>query len=757
MSIPDNALTVAQKMQKVYEAGIMAVGGATQEYVQEYVDYAVNNIDGVAIGEQIHLSNSTTSNLNGMRVFGKTTQNGEASLNTPQLLIHVGNNGTVEVNISPVAQNETSAERQSISLQTPNGLAGIMLPSSTGKERSNYTDSNGNRWICDEIDFERGVYIKNIQRANVNIGSTAQLSGGLISGIYTVTDKLKMAGVGALCEKSMFRLSGSTLPFSEGYFYENNSNFVFIGTTSDTKDTLKAKYDGCEIIYVLAEPVETPLTNEQIEVYKKFHTYSPTTYVYNSDDAFMEIGYAADRQKYVYDYVDGEIDIASAVSNAAVFVTRNERLYIERNGQDIYIKPNAGIAIYSSVTGTLSYTWDDICNSLKKDGSTYIVTSNMGVENCLDLKYYRALVYDVVASKFKIIGHISQVDESTQISLAFSNYGTIGGKLVEANNQDSYERLNVVEAKIDNVSTNTTNIAKVQEFASLFNNTSNVESFIFFTDPHLATKSASDNWGKEFRNYLNVLKEVDQMAPTSFIVCGGDWLGNSDTQAEACYKLGYIDSYMKSNFNNYHLVVGNHDTNYQGENIITNDTIKNLWYRKTQKAYYRFEGQHSDYYVLDTQLDSGNNLGFDSYLIEQLGWFASELLKNDSPHTAIFMHMYINANNRDGEGVCHPTYSDFSNMIGNVITAFNSRGTIEISGTTYNFGKCEGHTDYAMCGHTHIDYNNETIGGIPCIVTRDMGFSSGVASTFDLCLADYDNNKLYLVRVGSGENRTIDI
>jgi len=62
-----------------------------------------------------------------------------------------------------------------------------------------------------------------------------------------------------------------------------------------------------------------------------------------------------------------------------------------------------------------------------------------------------------------------------------------------------------------------------------------------------------------------------------------------------------------------------------------------------------------------------------------------------------------------------------------------------------------------MCGHTHIDYNDETIGGIPCIVTRDMGFSSGTVSTFDLCLADYDNNKLHLVRVGSGENRIINI
>lgn len=44
-----------------------------------------------------------------------------------------------------------------LTIPTPNGLPGI--PVSSG---GNYTDENGQQWICDELDFERGVYRQRI-------------------------------------------------------------------------------------------------------------------------------------------------------------------------------------------------------------------------------------------------------------------------------------------------------------------------------------------------------------------------------------------------------------------------------------------------------------------------------------------------------------------------------------------------------------------------------------------------------------------
>ena len=226
---------------------------------------------------------------------------------------------TVYFQIEPgkvATEDEPYEQPKTLVVGTPNGLLGIKLDSrSSIKNLANYTDSNGDKWICDVIDFEKGVYIKNIQRTKVNIGGTAELSGVGIGGVYTTQDKLRMPNIGALCEKSTHRISDSTLPFSEGYFYENVSNFVFIGTTSDTIDTLKAKYDGCEIIYVLAEPVETSLSDEQIAAYKEtISMYNPTTRYYNSENAGMEIDYVSDTKKYI----DAKIDELNGTSSIIV-------------------------------------------------------------------------------------------------------------------------------------------------------------------------------------------------------------------------------------------------------------------------------------------------------------------------------------------------------------------------------------------------------------------------------------------------------
>ena len=44
---------------------------------------------------------------------------------------------------------------QSLTLQTPNGLPGVPV-----SKDGNYTDSNGQQWVCDEIDLARGKYVQ---------------------------------------------------------------------------------------------------------------------------------------------------------------------------------------------------------------------------------------------------------------------------------------------------------------------------------------------------------------------------------------------------------------------------------------------------------------------------------------------------------------------------------------------------------------------------------------------------------------------
>ena len=60
---------------------------------------------------------------------------------------------------SEATSYEPYHEPQSMSVTTPNGLPGI--PVSSG---GNYTDENGQQWICDEVDLGRGVYVQRVDK-----------------------------------------------------------------------------------------------------------------------------------------------------------------------------------------------------------------------------------------------------------------------------------------------------------------------------------------------------------------------------------------------------------------------------------------------------------------------------------------------------------------------------------------------------------------------------------------------------------------
>ena len=60
---------------------------------------------------------------------------------------------------SEATSYEPYYEPQSMSVTTPNGLPGI--PVSSG---GNYTDENGQQWVCDEVDLGRGVYVQRVDK-----------------------------------------------------------------------------------------------------------------------------------------------------------------------------------------------------------------------------------------------------------------------------------------------------------------------------------------------------------------------------------------------------------------------------------------------------------------------------------------------------------------------------------------------------------------------------------------------------------------
>ena len=284
---------------------------------------------------------------------------------------------------------------------------------------------------------------------------------------------------------------------------------------------------------------------------------------------------------------------------------------------------------------------------------------------------------------------------------------------------------------------------KCTQFSSLMNGTDECESFLFFTDPHLLQ---STGWEANCYEKIAQIQKYYNSTPTSFCLCGGDWLGNGDSVDSACFKLGYIDGFMHSMFKDAYLMVGNHDTNYQGVERLSENTINNLWYRKEGKAYYTIDGVNTKFYVFDTGIEAQALTDQDNYGMRQAEWFANALLSDNSSHIAVALHILYNT---IAGRVIHP----LTEQVLSIAEAYNGRTSITFNGNTYDYASATGKVEFAIFGHTHDDYVF-TLHGIPCIITTWVRAST-TESTFDLVLVDYTNRQINLVRVGNGSDRTV--
>lgn len=194
-------------------------------------------------------------------------------------------NTTVQVSLTRNKITTYSPYReQLLTLSTPNGLPGIPVTSG-----GNYTDQTGQQWVCDEVDFERGV---KVQRINTVDLSTCTITGGTN---LTVTKRLaillplegKDYMVKAICNRLPYLVSFTE---DEQHFYVDKRNaqiFIPIGT----ENPKEGEYI---LFYVLATPIETPLTPAEIAAYKALTTYAPDTVVQASDGAGIKLDYQRD-------------------------------------------------------------------------------------------------------------------------------------------------------------------------------------------------------------------------------------------------------------------------------------------------------------------------------------------------------------------------------------------------------------------------------------------------------------------------------
>lgn len=279
------------------------------------------------------------------------------------------------------------------------------------------------------------------------------------------------------------------------------------------------------------------------------------------------------------------------------------------------------------------------------------------------------------------------------------------------------------------------------------------ESFLFFTDPHLTEFSS---WQSRCYEYMGQIEKYYNSTPTSFCLCGGDWLGNSDLPSTACFKLGYIDGFMRSKFDKFYMLVGNHDTNYQGKltsesatytTRLSDQSISDLWYRG-DRAYYEFKGSCTRFFAFDTGIENQAVTTFDNYGYEQAQWFAGNLMTNTDEHVVITAHILY--------PLTIGTLQPLTALVLQIAEAFNNRSSIVVNGTNYDFSNAQGKVEFGLFGHFHAD-GEYTHNGIPCVMTTNVRHDESAGPSFDLVFIDYDNRKVKFVRVGSGDDREVSI
>lgn len=190
-------------------------------------------------------------------------------------------------------------EPQSLTLTTPNGLPGVPVTSD-----GNYTDKNGQQWICDERDYGRRKYVQRVEVVKANdLTWKADFFGEETNRVY----RYSTSAIPDLIDRlnglsNCFRYrTGSSIKANEFVVEESGRLRVVFETPFENIEALMEWFRQKETVFYLPKstPIERDLTPEELAAYSSLHTNYPTTVITNDAGAHMETSYAADTGTYI--------------------------------------------------------------------------------------------------------------------------------------------------------------------------------------------------------------------------------------------------------------------------------------------------------------------------------------------------------------------------------------------------------------------------------------------------------------------------
>ncbi|MBO5913126.1 MAG: metallophosphoesterase [Clostridia bacterium] len=269
-------------------------------------------------------------------------------------------------------------------------------------------------------------------------------------------------------------------------------------------------------------------------------------------------------------------------------------------------------------------------------------------------------------------------------------------------------------------------------------------SFLSLTDIHIdyvKTVADGEYWyttpvGGQLPDRYNIQREIAmviEMANTTDVDCiilGGDLIHGTNGHASAMSDLNYLAQVFQKAKVPVTAARGNHDNNdYHGkpcalQHIITNEEWTNTLLTPLAKGVETVHGEddpYSPYYYMDFPekktrvivLDAWNypiittdgvhsvysaENGWDMYGDNaQVEWFAKVALDAELQgwNYVLSTHAPIAGNSYSGS-------SSNSNLIREIITAFNKKTSVNVYGTTMDYSNYDGQMPLNISGHTHI-------------------------------------------------------
>lgn len=301
--IPDGKATV-RGVTITSKNGIISISGTATEDGYVYLPVKQISIHGLAFLSS-NISGATVKLVSASWAVLFTQDSANNTQEVITSICFVLKKGTnydlnginVQLELGSTATAYSPYREQLLTLPTPNGLPGIPVTSG-----GNYIDPQGQQWVCDEVDLERGVKEQRVKEYKFSTSDgfvMDQISLGMARFYITIGDVLSAdtgtSASGALCSALPLGSKGSShykvnvFTIVNRRFYINIENITSLGLLQQY-----LQQTPMTLTVILATPIEKPLTPAEIAAYKALTAYSPTTTVINDAGAGVKLDYQRD-------------------------------------------------------------------------------------------------------------------------------------------------------------------------------------------------------------------------------------------------------------------------------------------------------------------------------------------------------------------------------------------------------------------------------------------------------------------------------